>query len=62
LEWERMDDKVSSRIKSELTGVSYFEQTDWDKMIQFMIDASSRMERAFRHPVKKTNSYIKGKK
>jgi hypothetical protein len=31
-------------------------------MIQFMIDSSSRMERAFRHPVKKTNSYIKGKK
>ncbi|PHS62796.1 MAG: hypothetical protein COB12_10285 [Flavobacterium sp.] len=62
LEWERMDDKVSCRIKSELTGVSYFEKSDWNRMIEFMIDASERMEKAFKNPVKKTNNYIKGKK
>lgn len=62
LEWERMDDKVSSRIKSELKGVSYFEESDWTKMIDYLIDTSVRMEKAFRSPVKKLNQYVKSKK
>ncbi len=62
LEWERMDNKVSCRIKSELTGVNYFEKSDWSKMIEFLIDVSVRMEKAFKNPVKKTNDYIKSKK
>jgi len=47
LVWERMDDNVTSRIKLELSGVSYFEEEDWVKMIDFLIDSSIRMEKAF---------------
>jgi len=59
LEWERMDDKVSCRIKYEKTGVSYFEEDDWQSMIDFLIDASVRMEKAFRSPIKKMNQFSK---
>lgn len=60
LEWERMDDKISCRIKFEMQGVSYFEKEDWQKMIDFLIEASERMERAFRSPIKRMNQYSKG--
>lgn len=62
LEWERMDDKVTCRIKSELTRVSYFEKEDWNKMFEFMIDSSVRMEKAFKEPIKKLNKYAKSEK
>lgn len=48
LEWERMNTKVSCRIKSTLTGVSIFDKDDWPKMIQFLIDVAARMETVFR--------------
>ncbi len=60
--WERMNDKITCRIKSELKGVSYFEQNDWNKMFDFMIDSSVRMEKAFKKPINKLNNYIKNNK
>lgn len=62
LEWERMDEKVSCRIKYEKQGVSYFEESDWQTMIDFLIEAAERMERAFRTPIKKMNMFAKSKK
>jgi len=59
--WERMDDNKTSRIKLELSGVSYFEEKDWDKMNEFLIDASVRFDKAFREPIKKLNNKLKGK-
>jgi len=59
--WERMDDNKTSRIKLELSGVSYFEEKDWEKMIDFLIDASVRMEKAFREPIKTLNNKLKNK-
>ena len=59
LEWERMDDKVTCRIKIESTDVSYFEKSDWPKMIQFMIESSAKMVKAFSEPVKQLNRYAK---
>jgi len=59
--WERMDDNKTSRIKLELLGVSYFEEKDWEKMIDFLIDASVRMEKAFREPIKILNNKLKNK-
>ncbi|MDA3885432.1 MAG: DUF4268 domain-containing protein [Candidatus Delongbacteria bacterium] len=60
LEWERKDDKVTCRIKSVLTGVNVFDKDDWSKMIKFLVDASERMYKAFKNPVKKLNEYSKG--
>jgi len=61
LEWERMDDNVTSRIKKQLDGVSYFEESDWNKMNEFLIDVSVRMEKAFKESIKKLNNYWKNK-
>lgn len=56
LGWERMDNNVTSRIKSQLNGVSYFEESDWDRMFTHLIDSSVRMEKAFKEPVKQLNT------
>lgn len=57
--WERMDDKVSCRIKAQLEDVSIYERVDWDKMIDYMVDVSERMEKVFREPIKQLNWKIK---
>lgn len=51
LEWERMDDRVTCRIKHQLDNVSVYEESDWSKMDEFMIDSSNRMIKAFKHRV-----------
>lgn len=61
LVWERMDNNKTSRIKLELSGVSYFEEDDWEKMIDYLIDASVRMEKAFREPINKLNKKLKNR-
>ena len=62
LEWARMDDKVTCRIKSELRDVSCFDPEDWNKMIKHLIDSSIKLENAFKEPIKRLNKYIKSKK
>jgi len=59
LVWERMSDKVSCRIKYQLDEVNVFERSDWSKMIDFLVTSSERMEKAFKEPIKKLNSYSK---
>jgi len=61
LEWERMDDKITSRIKVQLDGVNYFEENDWKKITDFLVDVSVRMEKAFKEPIKKLNQDWKNK-
>lgn len=53
LNWERMDEKKSSRIKFELLGVSYFNEEDWDKMIDFLLESSTKLEKEFKKPIVK---------
>jgi len=50
--WERMDNKVTCRIKWQLDGVSVFDETDHKKMSTFLIDGLGRMKKAFSEPVK----------
>lgn len=57
--WERMDEKVSCRIKSQLDEVSIFEKEHWDKMIEFLVDSSGRMAKAFKIPVQQLNHAMK---
>lgn len=45
--WERKYDKVTSRIKWQLDGVSVFDEKDYQKMNQFLIDGLERMRKAF---------------
>jgi hypothetical protein len=48
LTWERLDDKVTARIKFELSNVSIFNEEDWEKMNAFMIEAVPKFEAAFK--------------
>ncbi len=59
--WERMDEKVSCRIKAQLEEVNVFEKEYWPQMIEFLIDASERMQRAFKNPLKQLKAHVKKK-
>ena len=61
LEWERLDDKKSSRIKHELREVSFYNRDDWEKMIEFMVDGMIRMEKALKEPLRKINQRLRAK-
>ncbi|HXS36522.1 MAG TPA: DUF4268 domain-containing protein [Flavipsychrobacter sp.] len=48
LNWERLDDRKSSRISFALPGVNYFVKDDWQKIIQFLIENINKLEEATR--------------
>lgn len=58
LVWERMEDRVTSRIKYQLDGVNIFNEGDWPKMHGFMTAAAIKMHEAFKDPVRKIKSQI----
>lgn len=59
LVWERMEDRVTSRIKYQLDGVDVFNEDDWTKMNDFMIDAALRMHKAFKTPVQQLRARLR---
>ncbi len=59
LKWERNDDMKTSRIKYEKTGLSIFENNDWPKMIDFLIDAIIRLEKALQVSIREVNKMLK---
>lgn len=59
LVWERMEDRVTSRIKYELRGVSIFNKADWPRMNEFLIDAAIRMHSAFKEVVHKVRAQLR---
>lgn len=61
LNWERMDDRISSRIRFELFDVSYFNEEDWNKMINFLLSSSKKLENEFKKPIEKTYNKLKYK-
>lgn len=59
LTWERMDDKVSCRIKYQLNEVNVFEKDDWPTMIDFLVKSVSSMETVFKPFTKKLSDFLK---
>ena len=53
LEWEELPDNKMSRIRFELKGVSLYEENDWGKMNEFIIQHLPRFEKAFKPAIKK---------
>lgn len=49
LVWERLDNKKGCRIKFQLDHVDYFNRSDWDNMIQFMVNSMFKLEKAFKN-------------
>jgi hypothetical protein len=50
--WERMEDKITSRIKWQLDGVSVSNENDWPQMNEFMTDGLIRLHEAVKEVVK----------
>ena len=61
LEWERMDDRITCRVKHELAGVDMYKREDWQRMTTFLVDSTERMHKAFKGPVKELNDAMKRK-
>jgi len=53
LVWERMEDRVTSRIKHQLDNVSVYDEQDWPTMTAFMVESSNNMYRVFRSRIQK---------
>lgn len=47
LSWERMDNKITSKIKFKLNGVNAFNQEDWSRINKFLIENTVKMEKIF---------------
>jgi hypothetical protein len=59
LEWEGLEGKKACRIKRELTDVSLYDKSDWDEMMNFMMESMIKIEAAFRDPLQKINFELK---
>ncbi len=46
LNWERMDDRKSSRLSYSLAGVNYFVKEEWPTVISFLIENINKLEAA----------------
>lgn len=57
--WERMNDKVTSRVKYQLDGVNAFDRADWDKINNFLVDGVIRFEKAFSTEIKRIKAELK---
>lgn len=53
LNWERLDEKISSRIAFTLSGVSIFNKEDWNQMLKFLSVNIIKLEEAVRGPLSK---------
>ncbi len=60
LVWERKDDKIVSRIKSELSDIDSFDVNKQDAF-EFMIGMAERMEKALKSPVARISKLLKNK-
>lgn len=52
LVWERLDEKISSRISCKLLDVDVSNHEDWEKIIAFLCDAMPKLEHALRDRLK----------
>lgn len=51
LNWERLDDNISSRVGYTLEGVNIFNNDDWSKMMDFLTTNIIKFESALRQPL-----------
>ena len=62
LEWERMDNNVTSRIKLQKNNLNVYEKDDQQEITRFLIHASSIMEKVFRKRSDSIKSFLKQQK
>jgi hypothetical protein len=47
LTWQRLDEKVTCRIRIDKDGLSYLNQEDHEQIFEFFIDTTNRIMKAF---------------
>jgi len=62
LTWERMEDKITSRIKDQLNGVNYFEESDWPQINSHLVESTEKMMSSFKTSIKKIRSFLDSRK
>lgn len=58
LEWNRMSDKISSRISYTLNGVSLYNPDNWSKIMDFMVTNIILLEKTMRAPLNDIKSTL----
>jgi len=58
MEWQRMDDKKSCRIKQEISNVNIYNREDWSRMSEFLTKSMLKLESAFREPLQRISREI----
>jgi hypothetical protein len=61
LSWERLDNKKMSRVAYALEGVNLFEKSDWEKMMEFLIENMIKFEKAMKQPLTKVKRKLNEK-
>ena len=57
--WERMDTKKASRIKCEISSVSYFNNEDWNEMILFLTETVVKIEKVLKDNIAEIRNKLK---
>ena len=57
--WERKDDKIVSRIKTQVDGVNASNKEDWGKINKFLIETAVKMKDAMSEEVQKMKAGLK---
>ena len=47
LEWQRLSDKITCRIRDDRENLSYLNPEDWTEIFEFFIDSANRLMRSF---------------
>lgn len=58
LNWQRKDDAVMSTIAFRKDGLNAYDDQDWPEINVFLVDAISRMEKAFKKPIADLKAHV----
>lgn len=56
--WDTQDGRKSSRIEYKKEDLNYFDKDQWPEIIDFLVDAMSRLEKTLKKPVQQVNAEL----
>lgn len=59
--WEKLEDRITSRVKYEKLNLNYFNEEDWNDINILFIETSVRMEKAFKTSIQELNKTLKSR-
>ena len=58
LKWERLNNNIRCRVACYQEGVSYFDRSDWQSMMEFQVTNMINLEKALKEPLKKVRQKL----